>query len=137
MTQQHKTVLGILSEAVITIEPEGITFFNRQAKKIIYQCVEDRGDMVANGVMVENYALSFVKNTSVTKESMLSQKKMMSAKVFKMHKRVVDPLEIITKYSLDDFCTMDAQILENSQFMLKIQVEDIEEESFFEIKRQT
>ena len=137
MTQQHKTVLGILSEAVITIEPEGITYFNRQAKKIIYQCVEDRGDMVANGVMVENYALSFVKNTSVMKESMLSQKKMMSAKVFKMHKRVVDPLEIITKYSLDDFCTMDAQILENSQFMLKIQVEDIEEESFFEIKRQT
>ena len=43
---------------------------------------------------------------------------MMAAKVFKLHKRVVDPLEIITKYSLDDFCTMEAQILENSQFLL-------------------
>ena len=62
LKQQHKIVLDILSEAVITIEPEGITYFNRQAKKILYQCVEDRGDMIANGVMVESYVLSFIKN---------------------------------------------------------------------------
>ena len=41
MQQEHKAILDILSEAVITVELEGLTYFNRQAKKILYQCVEN------------------------------------------------------------------------------------------------
>ena len=83
--------------------------------------------------MLESYDQNFNKNNAVSNESLQLQKKMMSAKVFKMHKRVNDPLELNISYSLNDFNTMELQILENSQFL--ILTEDLDVVNYFEIKR--
>lgn len=56
MKQEHRSILDILSEAVITVEECSLTYFNRQAKKILYQCVESIEDIIPNGVMIERTA---------------------------------------------------------------------------------
>ena len=40
MLQEHKAILDILSEGVITVESGGLTYFNREAKKILYKLIE-------------------------------------------------------------------------------------------------
>ena len=65
--QEQKTILDILSEGVITVEFGGLTYFNRQAKKILYQCIEDKDEKVKNGAMIEIIAGCLSNNKPITK----------------------------------------------------------------------
>ena len=62
----------------------------------------------------------------------------MSAKVFKMHKRIKNPQEEEKTYSIDDFRSMDLAQVENRQFYIFNSSSTIELEihSYYEIKKQ-
>ena len=64
---------------------------------------------------------------------------MLAAKVFREHKRVVKPGEVDKTYSLEDFLTMEVEVMEDLQFYIHNSSEsfDLKEAFFFEIKRKT
>ena len=64
---------------------------------------------------------------------------MLAAKVFREHKRVVKPGEVDKTYSLDDFCTMEVEVLEDLQFYILNSSEsfDLNDAFYFEIRRKT
>ena len=66
------------------------------------------------------------------------EEKMMTAKVFKKHKKVVDNAVQDNTYSLRDFCTMESNLLESSQFYIDkdISAFELNEAFFYEIKMQ-
>ena len=58
LQQGHIAILDNFSEAVLSIDKGRLTYFNRQSKKILYQCVENSEETLANGILVEKMAKS-------------------------------------------------------------------------------
>lgn len=53
LQKEHQDVLFNLSEALFSFDTGGLKYFNQLGKKILYQCVENKEDMVPNGVLLE------------------------------------------------------------------------------------
>ena len=68
--------------------------------------------------MIERIGLSFIDDKPISQEDEQFHERMMSAKVFRMHKKVADSAFEDRPYSLKDFYTMDSKLLESSQFYI-------------------
>ena len=90
-------------------------------------------------MMIKMYNDFFNNGKTVSDEDVLLSNKMMAAKVFKKHNRDINPEEVEEVYSIEDFCKKGKKLFEKCQFYIKKESEvfDINEASFFEIKRQT
>jgi len=58
-------MLDNLCEAVFSFDTSNLTYFNRLGKKILYQCIEEKADMVPNGVLLETLQSYFKQSKSI------------------------------------------------------------------------